>query len=192
MPSDSPGQLARLLKQLAETLDRAAIPYMIIGGQAVLLHGRIRVTDDVDLTLGLDASQAARFLQVAAEVPLRPMVANAVEFVQQCYVLPTWAEDPGMRVDFAFSFSPYERQAIARSVVHDEEGYPVRFATAEDLVIHKLFAGRPQDIQDVEGIIGRQGGKLDRPYLRRWIKQFSQLEGKGHLSAQLAQLLKSP
>lgn len=37
-----------LLARLADLLDQKGIPYMIIGGQAVLLYGEPRLTRDID------------------------------------------------------------------------------------------------------------------------------------------------
>ena len=42
-----------LLTRLAHALDEKKIPYMIIGGQAMLLYGEPRLTRDVDVTVGL-------------------------------------------------------------------------------------------------------------------------------------------
>ena len=36
-----------ILSKLALTLDKSSIPYMIIGGQAVLLYGEPRLTRDI-------------------------------------------------------------------------------------------------------------------------------------------------
>ena len=52
--------IERLLKRLAETLEEAQIPYMIIGGQAVLFYGFPRLTQDVDVTLGVDIDAYAK------------------------------------------------------------------------------------------------------------------------------------
>jgi hypothetical protein len=38
-----------LLKRVAGELSRNAIPYMVIGGQAVLLYGEPRLTKDIDI-----------------------------------------------------------------------------------------------------------------------------------------------
>jgi len=155
----------------------------------VLIHGRLRVTEDVDLTLGVDAGEAARVLAVLQEAGMRPLVEKPEEFVARTCILPMFAEEERVRVDFAFSFSLYERQAIDRALTREETGYPVRFVTAEDLIIHKLFAGRPRDIEDIRGVLARKQGKVDREYLRHWIRQFAQLEGKAHLLTQLEELL---
>ena len=44
-----------LIARIAGELKKADLPYMIIGGQAVLLYGSPRMTKDIDITLGLHA-----------------------------------------------------------------------------------------------------------------------------------------
>lgn len=41
-------ELKRLIKRIAKVLDKEKIPYMIIGGQAVLIYGELRLTKDID------------------------------------------------------------------------------------------------------------------------------------------------
>ena len=43
----------KLLKKIANELNTNNIPYMVIGGQAVLLYGEPRLTKDIDITLGI-------------------------------------------------------------------------------------------------------------------------------------------
>jgi hypothetical protein len=45
--------LEKLIRKVAERLDADKIPYMVIGGQAVLAYGRPRLTRDIDITLGI-------------------------------------------------------------------------------------------------------------------------------------------
>lgn len=55
----------------------------------------------------------------------------------------------------------------------------MRFASPEDLVIHKLFARRPRDLEDVRGVILKNPG-LDRDYVRGWLGEFdASLPGSG-------------
>jgi hypothetical protein len=42
-----------LTSAIARSLDGKGIPYMLIGGQAVLVHGEPRLTRDIDITLGV-------------------------------------------------------------------------------------------------------------------------------------------
>src|SRR3990172_2373938 len=60
-----------LLKQLALGLDHAALPYMVFGGQAVLLYGEPRLTRDIDITLGTDPSRLNEVLDLVKELQLK-------------------------------------------------------------------------------------------------------------------------
>jgi len=42
-----------LITKIGDALNRKSIPYMIIGGQAVLIYGEPRLTRDIDITLGI-------------------------------------------------------------------------------------------------------------------------------------------
>ena len=50
-------------------------------------------------------------------------------------------------------------------------GQGVFFASPEDLIIHKVFAGRPRDIEDVRNIIIKNPG-LDIEYIKKWLVEF--------------------
>ncbi len=73
----------------------------------------------------------------------------------------------------SFTDSPYELAAIARGVDVVLDGEPVRFASAEDLVIHKIIAGRPVDHQDVEGIL-LKNPDIDATDIRQWLARFAE------------------
>jgi len=166
-----------LLAKLARALDGAGIPYMVIGGQAVLVHGEPRLTRDIDITLGADSSALTRVLDLAKIIGLTPTVREVEEFVQKTNVLPLSDQPSAIRVDLIFSFTPYEAQAIRRAISLRVLDTPVRFATAEDLIIHKLVAGRPRDLEDVRGVVTRQK-HLDETYLKHWLPTFREVVGR--------------
>jgi predicted nucleotidyltransferase len=160
-----------LLARIAGELDSRGLPYMVIGGQAVLLYGEPRLTRDIDITLGVGKEFLPRLIEAAAACGLEPIPEKIEEFVGRTMVLPTLERKSGIRVDFIFSFTPYERQAIDRARMVDLGGGKVRFATPEDLIIHKLFAGRPQDEADASSVI-LKNRDIDAAYIRRWLKEF--------------------
>ena len=161
---------------------------MIIGGQAVLLHGEPRLTQDVDVTLGVGPSRLPDVLAACEEMSLEPLPEDVVEFVKSTFVLPVSDAQSGIRVDLIFSTTPYEAQAIARAERVDIGGVKVPFATAEDLIIHKLFAGRARDFEDVVGVVRRKGAELDWEYLDHWVSEFAALPGLEELPARLDEL----
>jgi predicted nucleotidyltransferase len=180
-----------LLAALTAELDRRGIRFMLIGGQAVLLHGQSRFTADVDVTLDAGPAALGELRAVCEALDLTP-VAPASEtleaFVQRTFVLPAHHSTTGMRVDFIFSTTTYEAEAVARAGRVEVGGTPVPFATAEDLIIHKLFAGRPRDLEDVEGIVRRKGVSLDWAYLERWVAEFALVPGREGMPAALVRL----
>jgi hypothetical protein len=159
-----------LLEQIARGLDSLEIPYMLIGGQAVLVHGEPRLTRDVDVTLGAGPEKLPVVLEWVGRTGWQVLADSPADFVARTLVLPCLEPASGIRVDLIFSFSPYELQAIQRAHMIIVGTTQVRFASAEDLVIHKLVAGRPRDIEDVRSIILKNPG-LDAGYVRRWLHE---------------------
>ncbi len=86
----------------------------------------------------------------------------------------------GLRVDFIFSWTPYEQEALRRARQVLVQGYPVRFASPEDVIIHKMLAARPRDLEDISSILRKQS--LDLNYIRGWLRQFGSSLGKDLLS----------
>lgn len=161
---------------------------MLIGGQAVLLHGRPRLTEDIDISLGVGPDHLPEIVEVCDSVGLSALVEEAEKFVRQTFVLPTHDDVTEMRVDFIFSTTPYEQQAIKRSVFVELGGSEVPFASAEDLIIHKLFAGRARDLEDARTVVTRKGSELDWSYIERWAREFATVAGRENLPAEVARL----
>jgi len=174
--------LEKLLKFIARALDRGSIPYMVIGGQAAVLYGEPRFTRDIDLTLGVGVEAVEKIAGIIKKLGFRILAKDYKAFVQKTMVLP--AEDPksGMRIDFIFSYSPYEMQAIKHAKIFKFGGTIVKFASLEDVVIHKIIAGRPRDIEDIKAIL-LKNPKFDKRYIKEWLKEFDVSLDESFLSA---------
>ncbi len=179
---------ASLLARLSGGLKDRKVPFMIIGGQAVLLHGEPRLTQDVDITLGVGPEHLPDVLDVCEALNLEPLPEDVQDFVQSTFVLPAADRETGIRVDLIFSTTPYEAEAISRAESVDVGEAIVPFATAEDLIIHKLFAGRPRDIEDAVGVVRRKGLELDWDYIDRWVAEFALVPGRENLIDHLEEL----
>lgn len=157
----------RLLKKIALQLKKGSVPYMVIGGQAVLLYGEPRLTRDIDITLGVEVDELSKIKVIVRVLGFKILVKNDKEFVKRNMVLPTLDGKNG-------------RQAIERGRDIKLGRTLVRFASLEDVVIHKVIAGRPRDLEDVESIL-LKNPKYDLVYIEKWLEKFDRSLGEDFL-----------
>ena len=153
---------------------------MIIGGQAVLLYGEPRLTKDIDVILGVGPDHLEELLSIAKKLRLKVIINNVQDFVNQTFVLPVFDEKSGFRVDFIFSVSLYEKTALKRVSYIKIGKAKVRFTSIEDLIIHKIIAGRPRDIEDIEYVI-LKNPQFDKEYVIKWLDNFDKRLDKSYV-----------
>jgi len=142
-----------------------------------LLYGEPRMTRDIDITLGVDVDEFDRVIAAMQPTGFEPLTVDAREFALKTKVLPLMDRQSGIRIDLIFSFSLYEQEAISRARTVRIADADVNYASVEDLIIHKMVAGRPRDLEDVRGILVRNT-LIDRPYILKWLKEFVPVVGK--------------
>lgn len=181
--------LQKLLTKIARELDSNDIPYIVIGGQAAILHGVVRATQDIDITLGIDTSEINRLKKIIFKLKLRYIKKSPDKFAKQMRVLPVY--DPGskIKVDFVFSFSPFEQNAIKRSVIRKINRTMVKFCSLEDLIIFKIVSGRAIDLFDVRNVILLNKG-FDKKYIAKWLNLFEETTNEKYIE-RLSNILKS-
>jgi len=138
---------------------------------------------------GLDRSEVARVVALADEVGFAPRPAEPDAFVAETGVLPLARESDGWEVDLVFAGSPYEHEAIGRASIVELEGVALPVIAAEDLVIHKLVAGRPRDVDDAAGVVARQGAAFGRARVLGFLLDLAEAVADEDLRRRAEQLL---
>jgi hypothetical protein len=167
---------AALLSAIADRLEAAGIPYMVVGSVAGSFHGEPRTTIDIDIVIDPTRESLARFVEslptadfyVAADAAIEALARrtsfNVIEHATG------WKVDLLIRKDRPFSRAEFERRVRAPLL-----GRPTPIATAEDVVIAKLEwakAGESErQLRDVAGIFAASGETLDMEYLAGWIAE---------------------
>jgi hypothetical protein len=139
---------------LADFLCEREWPHCFIGGIAVLRWGEARFTADADVTLFTGFSGEPPFLDALLSV-FSPRLPDAKAFAIENRVLLLQHKN-GTQFDIVLAALPFESRTVERA--SSFELLPARAistCSAEDLIVHKVFAGRPKDWMDVEGIIVR-------------------------------------
>jgi len=160
-----------LLGKLSDALNKSNIPYAIIGGMAILIYGRARHTNDIDIILGSNLSNIYKIKNICRELGLINLKENDDDFIKRTMVLPASDPESYFRVDFIFSFTEFERNTISRAIDVKLGDKIIKYASLEDLVVFKIFSGRPIDIQDVKNMLLKNPG-YDIKYIMEWLAKF--------------------
>lgn len=144
--------------------------YAVIGGIALQFWGEPRFTHDLDITVQ-DQLDLAELVKRTTDT-FGSRVSDPYAFAKETRMLLLNVED--VDVDVALALRGYEDSLFERAQSYEvEPGRRLNICSAEDLIIHKALAGRPQDLADIQGVIDRQGDRLDVRYIRSWLGQFS-------------------
>jgi hypothetical protein len=157
--------MSGLLETLAHAeslLVGAGLRFALVGGAAIVARARPRFTRDLDLLVELQPSELPRLLGLARAQGF-VLDAGDRELAEEGLIRLRRA-DGGPPLDLIRADSPYLVQVITRATpVGGIPGVPV--ASLEDLVLLKLDAHRPIDIDDVLAIKDVYANVLDRAYL---------------------------
>lgn len=154
-----------LLTAVAPVLSRWGRWYLF-GAQAVVVHGVPRLSADLDVTLALQPDTPDRFAadMAAAGFPLR---VSDPTFVRRTRVMPFVHQATGMPLDVVLAASGLEDDFLARAITVDLDGTAIPVIHVEDLVVAKILAGRPKDIEDVNALWRLHGPSADAARIRR-------------------------
>jgi hypothetical protein len=161
--------------------------FCFIGGLAVQKWSEPRVTDDVDLTIFTGFGTEAPFVDALLALDwVEPRIPEARGFALTRRVLLLQTKG-GVGIDVALGAFAFEDDAIRRGLeVTLLPGRALRLCTAEDLIVFKAFAARPQDWRDVEMTIVRQGDEtLDWTYVHRQLRPLLELKETPEVLEQL-------
>ena len=152
-------------ERVIEALNRSGVPYVIVGGVAVVMHGVDRLTADLDVVIDLDPLKLRPALATLGDLGYRPRAPVPLTDFADADKRKLWAETKNMQVfslwdpknelpvldlfiDYPVDFS----QLLANSVAIDLGGLDTRIASTEDLIDMKRKAGRDKDFQDIEAL----------------------------------------
>ena len=163
------------IQEILNALNDAGVRYLVVGGVAVVLHGYLRTTADLDLVIQLRPDNIVKALVSLASVGYRPRLPVKPEQLADASTRASWIRDKGMLVFPLYSDhhpilgvdifvrEPFDFDSVygrALRVPLDRATAPV--ISIEDLIQMKLSAARPRDIEDVEALRTlRDGGKED-------------------------------
>lgn len=175
-----------LLTALAPVASRWGRWY-VFGAQAVILYGVPRLSADVDVTLALDPDTPDRFAQDMATAGFALRVSDP-DFVRRTRVMPFVHTATGMPLDVVMAGSGLEDEFLARVRYTDVQGTRLPVIDTADLIIAKVLAGRPKDLDDAQALWKLHGPTLDADRIRRILRLLEEALSQSDLVSAFEQI----
>jgi hypothetical protein len=163
-PADSAP--ADLLAALSAALGSLRARWYLFGAQAALIWGRPRLTADVDVTVQLDPEDPDRLVDALEAAGFTLRVSRDADFVRRTRVLPFAYGRDGLPLDVVLAGPGLEEGFLERARTVIVAGVPIPVISPEDLIITKVLAGRPKDLEDIRGVLREQLPSLDVEAIR--------------------------
>jgi hypothetical protein len=162
--------IEQVLFELVDLCHQLAIPYAVMGGIAVRIHGIPRPTYDVDIAVTAMPDQLEQLFDTAERVGYTIPEAYRGGWLDRVADMPlaklrTYVEEgKGIDVDLFITESSFQESLMARRVTCDFRDRHIDVVSPEDLVLLKLLANRPRDLGDIQDIrfMQRQLDELPR------------------------------
>lgn len=160
-----PSELISTLERLTQVLNARKTSYALIGGLCVAVRGPVRATRDIDMLVSVPQIELARLLESILEQGFRLDLAAAIRSWNEEHLLDF--AFGAVRVDWIKAVLPVFQRILDRARWENIAGQQVRVADAEGLLLLKLIAFRPQDQEDIRGVLAANAGALDLEWVRQ-------------------------
>lgn len=139
--------------------DKTKIPYAIVGGYAVALHGAVRGTIDVDIAIHWtlkNLENVEKTLMEIGLVSLIPVDSKSVfhfreEYIQKRHLIAWNFYDPKNPVNQVDIIINYDLKNASTKTIKTSFG-KIKVLSRKDLIAMKRASGRPQDLEDVKAL----------------------------------------
>jgi hypothetical protein len=152
-------------EEVFRELNKSRVRYLVVGGGAVVLHGVVRMTVDLDLFVGLSEKNLLKFTDVLTKLGYRPKIPVKATDFADASKRERWKKEKGMLV---FSFFHLKRHqdhidVFVYEPIDFEKAYKkkeiakagrvkIPVISIKDLKEMKKIAGRPQDLADIKAL----------------------------------------
>jgi predicted nucleotidyltransferase len=161
------------VEAILRALNDAEVRYLIVGGLAVVAHGYVRYTADIDIVLDLERANTLRAMKALDAIGYKPLIpVNAAEFadeekrrfwITQKNMLVFQMHNPddsgSTRLDI-FVEQPFAfQEELTRAKWDEVAGIRAPILRYDELIRLKRSSGRPADLIDIERLELMSGKK---------------------------------
>jgi len=144
-------------------LNKLGVRYLVIGGVALVLHGVVRLTADIDFLIDLKKGNVRKFLYAMKTLGYKPKLPVDPSGLLDPKIRKEWLAKKNM---LAFSFIhpeedyklidllinepvPFSGAYIRKQIIHAGK-IPINVVSLKDLIKLKKKSAKEQDLKDIE------------------------------------------
>ncbi|MBN1867099.1 hypothetical protein JW916_07375 [Candidatus Sumerlaeota bacterium] len=153
--------LPKDFREFLKFLNEAGVEYLLIGGYAVVYHGYVRTTADMDIWVAASRENASRIVGVFHRFGMRQDDLTPDLFLKRGNIVRMGV--PPMRIEILNDIDGvgfgkcYKEREIA-----EIDGLPVSVISLRYLRANKRASGRHKDLDDLDHLPKRKTSKTDR------------------------------
>jgi hypothetical protein len=187
-PVDAPNRLLEAAQEIQQFCRSRNWRFCFIGGIAVQRWSEARLTRDAGLTVYTGIGDELPYIEELLGA-FKSRIENAREFALGHRVLLLRASN-GIPLDVTLGALPFEDKAVTSASAEEiVAGVRLQLAPPGALVVFKVFANRPQDWLDVEGIIVKSGHLINWEEVRADLAALLELKDDTTALGRLNELL---
>jgi hypothetical protein len=165
---------------LTRALGSLGMRWYLFGAQAAILHGAVRFSEDVDITVDI-ANRTYGTLIDALKLEGFETRIDDESFIERTRVLPLFHRPTETPVDIVLSGPGIEEIFFEGRIEIEIEGLKVPVARSEDVVVMKILSARAKDLEDVVAILSAQAPNFDNHRVRWLLDQLEQALARSDL-----------
>lgn len=161
------------LKSTIELFKDLRIDYAILGGLALAVWGRERVTKDIDIVINIEEDRLKDLINLLKKSPFS--IRSSLKRIGQSLLIFATYEDKitgfPIEIDLFIARTEFQKETLKRAKDIEVLGQRLKVVAVEDLILYKLLANRPIDIVDASVLLEENKKGIDKIYLKTWAKR---------------------
>jgi uncharacterized nucleotidyltransferase DUF6036 len=137
-------------RDFLQALNNQNAEYVLVGGMAVILHGYVRGTGDMDIWVNKTKENYFKLAKAFHEFKMPVFDMTEEKFLSNEFDVWSFGISP-VKIEIMTAVKGLEfNEAFKKAQYYDDNGLLVRFIHINDLITAKRASGRYRDLDDIQ------------------------------------------
>lgn len=137
-------------RDFLQALNKCNVEYVLVGGMAVVLHGYVRNTGDMDVWVNRTKENYSKIVKAFLIFGMPIFGMTEKKFLNEKFDVWTFGRSP-VRIDLMTAVKGLNFEESYKShQIYEEEEISIKFIHIDNLMEAKKAAGRHKDLNDIE------------------------------------------